>query len=130
MKSVLFLPLLWVIGYIVADGEFGAKVVNGFEWLNTMYIIMLVFVSMIMAFVTLALAGVGSTARLSSIGVGVGLLMWVIASIFGVFYYWITNVIVETTNVMATQWSELGSTDLILIYIVIFIIGIVSSKSK
>ena len=132
MKTVLFLPLLWIIGYIVADGEFGAKVINGFEWLNVMYIIMLVFISIIMSFVTYALATGAkfNNAHFNAVGAGAGLLMWVIASAFGIFYYWITNEIAETTNAMATQWSELGSTDLIIMYIAIFVIGIFTSNNK
>jgi len=131
MKTVLFLPLIWVIGYLVADGDFGAKVINGFEWLNVMYIIMLVFVSVIMAFVTFILAVGGSyNTKLNAFGAGAGILMWVIASAFGIFYYWITSEIAETTNAMATQWSELGSTDLIIMYIVIFVISIFTSNSK
>jgi len=131
MKTVLFLPLIWIIGYLVADGDFGAKVINGFEWLNTVYIVMLVFVSIIMSFVTFILAtGMDYNSRFNSFGAGAGIVMWVIASAFGMFYYWITSEISETTNAMATQWSELGSTDLIIIYIVIYCIGVFTSNSK
>ena len=131
MNTVLFLPLIWVIGYLVADGEFGAKVINGFEWLNVMYIIMLVIVSIMMAVMTFVLAtGGGQSSHINPLGAGAGILIWVIASAFGIFYYWITSEIAETTNAMATQWSELGSTDLIIMYIAIFIISIFTSRSK
>jgi hypothetical protein len=130
MKTVLFLPLIWIIGYLVADGDFGAKVINGFEWLNIFYIISLVFVSIIMVFVTYILSLSGTTHSHFNIFVGAGVLMWIISSIFGIFYYWITNEIVLTTNALATQWSDLGSTDLIIMYLIIFIIGIFTANNK
>lgn len=130
MKTVLLLPLIWIIGYMVTDGEYGAKIINGFEWLSVAYIIMIIFDGIIMSFITFALTiGARVDKQVGIFGAMTGLLMWVITAGIGIFYYWITNEIAINTNVMATQWSELGSTDLMFIYIIIFSIGIFTSRN-
>lgn len=134
MKGLYFIPLLWVFGYLMGDGEFGAKIINGFEWLNTLYLIMLWVIGIMMFVFTAFLAAAGSNnsvnRRINAVGLGMGSLMMMVALGFGYFYYWITDKIVTTTDMMATQWSELGSTDLIVIYIVIVLIGMLSASRK
>ena len=133
MKGLYFVPLLWVFGYLMGDGEFGAKIINGFEWLNTLYLIMMWLVGIMMFVMTAAMAVGGHNGlntRINAIGAGAGALMMIVAVGFAYFYYWITDKIIMTTDVMATQWSELGSTDLIIMYIVILIIGMLSASRK
>ncbi len=133
MKGILFLPLLWVIGYLVVDGEFGLKVINGFAWLNTLYYIMLWFISIVLGIFSIGLAFGGSSTfktRFNGIGLGLGMLIWVFAVGMVYFYYWLTNEIMINTSAMATQWSELGSNDLIIIFVVIFIINAFATKTK
>ena len=136
MRGLLFLPLLWVIGYLVNGGEFGANVINGFAWLNTFYAIMLWIVGIIAALLLFALT-LGSSqmnnvdkAKTYIIG-GAGTIVMMLSVASTIFYYWLTDKIVHLTNAAATQWSELGTTDYITIYIVIVVIMmIVGGRSK
>ena len=135
MQGLLFIPLLWVIGYLVGGGEFGANVINGFAWLNTFYAIILWLVGIISAFLLIALAfgsnQMNSVDKLKTYIIGgAGTILIMISVASTIFYYWLTDKIVHLTNASATQWSELGTTNYIIIYIVLFLISAVISRNS
>lgn len=131
MKGLFFIPLLWILGYLVADGAFGTKVINGFEWLNIMYLIMLWIIGIVSVFFTFILITAGASNIGDKVNIFItagGTLIMFMATLFAYFYYWLTNEIIANTINLATVWAELGSTDLIIIYIAIFVLGILTSK--
>lgn len=135
MKGIVFLPLLWIIGYLLGDGEYGAKVINGFEWLNTFYLIMLWIVGMLMVFILFVITfGKGSNevmqSRINILGASAGSLLWAVATAIVYGYYCLTNEIIMNTNALATIWGDLGSTDLIIIFIVIVVLTTISSSFR
>ncbi len=130
MRGIAFILVLGILGYAMGDAEmFGGNLVNGFNWINTLYWISATIVSVIavglVGVFTIGGGTVGAGSKLGSwatsagiIGGGaIGVFIALLVVVFPIANLWLTYEIMDLIDVSAKSFSEIGEDAKTMVYV-------------
>lgn len=132
MGKLAFLTAVGFLGYLLGDGEFGAKLINAFEYISVLYwigffIIILINVALI---VGLGFAGqdkfknFGNYSFVGSLGgVSLGILIAAVTLFFPVVQLWLLSNILETIDPNVLSFNDIQDKTYIYMWGILAILG-------